>query len=190
MNGIPRWLIYAVIGLVVASWIPLAVIARARAVKTTRPRIHLVQDMDNQQRFGAQARNRLFADRRAMRPPVAGTVAQGELRDDDALYRGKSGEEWVRAIPVEVHLPLLERGRQRYDIFCAPCHGLSGHGDGPVAKRAEALLEGTWTPPSSMHTELVRGREDGHLYNTVSNGIRTPIDSHLGLLAGNGRPRQ
>jgi mono/diheme cytochrome c family protein len=172
MSGLPRWLVYAAIGLVVASWLPLALIARARAIKTTTPRIHLIQDMDNQQRFNTQARNRLFDDRRAMRLPVEGTVAEGELRADDALYRGKTGEQWVQAIPLEVTMPMLERGRQRFEIYCAPCHGLAGYGDGPVAKRAEALQEGTWTPPSSFHTDLVRGREDGHLFSTISHGIR------------------
>jgi len=172
VNGLPRWLVYAAIALVVASWLPLAVIARARGIKTTRPRFHVVPDMDNQQRFNPQARTTLFADRRAMRPPVEGTVARGDLREDDALFAGKVGEEWLKANPLQVTVPLLERGRQRYEIFCAPCHGLSGNGDGPVAKRAEAIQEGTWTPPSSLHGAMVRGREDGHLFSTVSHGIR------------------
>lgn len=169
---VPRWLLYSTLVLVVLSWIPLAMIARARAVKTTKPRIHLVQDMDNQPKLKTQARNPLFADRRAMRPPVAGTVARGQLRADDALYRGKVGDEWVAAIPIPVDRQLLARGQQRFDVFCTPCHGLVGAGDGMVSKRAEALQEGTWTPPSSFHTDLVRGRADGHLFNTITNGIR------------------
>jgi mono/diheme cytochrome c family protein len=103
---------------------------------------------------------------------VAGTVARGQLRSDHALELGRVGEAWVTTIPLAVDRGLLERGRQRYDVFCAPCHGLVGYGDGMVSKRAEALAEGTWTPPSSFHTDLVRGREDGHLYNTITNGIR------------------
>lgn len=57
-------------------------------------------------------------------------------------------------------------------MFCAPCHGLSGYGNGPVAIRAEELEQGTWTPPASFHTELVRERPAGHIFNTISNGIR------------------
>ena len=169
---VPRWLQYAVVVLVVLSWVPLVVILRARNTTSDKPRIHLIQDMDNQQKFKAQARNRLFADRRAMRPPVDGTVARGELNSDQAYHVGKVGEDWVEAIPVDVTMNVMERGRQRFEIFCAPCHGLDGSGAGMVAKRAEELQEGTWTPPASFHTELVRGRADGHLYNTITNGIR------------------
>jgi mono/diheme cytochrome c family protein len=170
--SMPRWLIYLLVVLVVLSWVPLVLIARARTVTSTAPRIHLIPDMDNQPKFKAQASNRLFADRRAMRPPVSGTVATDELRSDDAYWRGKVGDDWVETIPVPVTMGLLERGQQRYDIYCSPCHGLVGYGDGMVAKRAEALQEGTWTPPSSYHTDLVRGRPDGHIFNTISNGIR------------------
>jgi mono/diheme cytochrome c family protein len=128
--------------------------------------------MDNQPKYKAQSRNMMFADRRAMRPPVAGTVARGTTLGDSALTSGKIGEGWVEAIPVEVDGGVLQRGRERYDIYCSPCHGLAGFGDGMVAKRADELLEGTWTPPTSFHTELLRERPDGHLFNTISNGIR------------------
>jgi len=170
---IPRWLTYLVVVLVVLSWVPLALIARARQVKSTAPRIHVVPDMDNQPKFGPQSRNRLFADRRAMRPPVEGTVARGALREDDGLFRGAVGEAWLDQIPVPVTDQLVQRGRARYDIYCSPCHGLAGYGDGMVAKRADALQEGTWTPPASLHSELVRSRPVGHLYNTITNGVRS-----------------
>lgn len=170
--SMPRWLQYVVVVLVVLSWVPLVMIIRARHTTSTKPRIHIIQDMDNQPRFGAQDRNRLFADRRAMRPPVPGTVARGELRADDQVFRGAVGEDWVEQIPIPVTMQLMQRGREHYDIYCSPCHGLAGYGDGMVAKRAEALQEGTWTPPSSLHTDLVRSRPAGQLFNTISNGIR------------------
>ena len=170
--NVPRWLQYLVVVLIVLSWVPLVIILRARNTTSDKPPIHLIQDMDDQRRFNPQARNRLFADRRAMRPPVDGTVARGELDADDAFYRGKVGEDWIEAIPIEISMQLMQRGRQRFDIFCSPCHGLDGSGAGMIAKRAEELQEGTWTPPASFHTELVRGRSDGHLFNTISNGIR------------------
>ena len=173
LASVPRWLIYTVVVLVVLSWVPLALIARARAVKSPNPPIHLIQDMDNQASFKTQSRNRLFADRRAMRPPVEGTVARGGLDEDRALHRGTTSDgAWVGTNPVPVTMSLMERGRQRFDIFCSPCHGLSGYGDGMVASRAEELQEGTWIPPTSLHTDTVRERPDGHLYNTISNGIR------------------
>ena len=181
----PRWLIATVILLVTLSWIPLALALRARSVKSTEPRIHIIQDMDNQPKVKPQSRFPLFADRRGMRPPVPGNVARGTVLDDPALTTGRvevavpaadavEGQDpgWVEAMPVEVDRRLLERGRERYDIFCSPCHGLSGYGDGMVSKRAEQLQEGTWTPPTSFHTDLVRERPDGHIYNTIANGIR------------------
>jgi mono/diheme cytochrome c family protein len=169
---IPPWLTYLVVVGVALSWVPLAVIARARQVTSPKPRIHIIQDMDNQPKHQPQSRNRLFADHRAMRPPVEGTVARGALREDDRLYRGMVSEVWIEQIPLPVTEQLLRRGRERYDIYCSPCHGLAGHGDGMVAKRADALQEGTWTPPASFHTELVRGRPVGHLFNSITNGIR------------------
>lgn len=68
---------------------------------------------------------------------------------------------------------LLKRGQERYGIYCAPCHGLAGYGDGIVNVRAERLQEGTWTPPSSFHDAVVLGRPVGHLFNSVTNGIRS-----------------
>jgi mono/diheme cytochrome c family protein len=166
-------LISLVVILVVLSWIPLALALRARTVKATEPRIHIIQDMDNQPKVKAQSRNMLFADRRGMRPPVAGAVATGTGVGEPDMMLGRTGDGgWVEAIPVEVTMAFLERGRQRYDIYCSPCHGLAGYGDGMVAKRADQLQEGTWTPPTSFHTDLVRQRPSGHLYNTITNGIR------------------
>ncbi|MDH3814879.1 MAG: cytochrome c [Acidobacteriota bacterium] len=170
--SLPRWLLYTVAILVVLSWVPLALIMRARVTTSPLPRIHVVPDMDNQPKYKAQSRNPMFADRRAMRPPVAGAVARGATLGDSALMSGKAGEDWVEIIPVEVDRGLLERGRGRYEVYCSPCHGLAGFGDGMVAKRADELLEGTWTPPTSFHTDLLRERPAGHLFNTISNGIR------------------
>jgi len=168
----PRWLLYSIVILIALSWVPIALIMRARVITSSKPRIHIVPDMDNQPRYATQSRNRLFADRRAMRPPVAGTVARGTLLGDLAVTRGKLGDDWVEAIPVPLNPLMLAQGRHRYDIFCSPCHGLAGLGDGMVAKRADELQEGTWTPPTSFHTDLLRQRPAGHLFNTISNGIR------------------
>ena len=169
----PRWLISSVIILVVLSWIPVALALRARVVKKTEPRIHIIPDMDNQPKVKTQSRLMLFADRRGMRPPVEGTVARGSMIGMPAVALGRAeGDAWVEKIPVDISMSTLERGRRRYDIYCSPCHGLSGYGDGMVARRADQLQEGTWTPPTSFHTDLVRERPAGHLFNTISNGIR------------------
>ena len=169
---LPRWLLYTVAVLVVLSWVPLALIMRARVTTSEQPRIHVVPDMDNQPKYKAQSRNMMFADRRAMRPPVAGTVARGTTIGNPSLTSGKLGDDWVETIPLEIDGASLQRGRERYDVFCSPCHGLAGFGDGMVSKRADELLEGTWTPPTSFHSDLQRERPVGHIFNTISNGIR------------------
>ena len=170
----PRWLIFVAAITTALALVPLALVAKARTTTSTKPRINIVPDMDNQPKFRAQQANPMFADGRAMRPPVAGTVARGELREDGAMYAGRTAAgEWVSTIPVAVTAQLMRRGQERYDVFCTPCHGYAGNGDGIVAKRAERLQEGTWTPPSSLHTDLVRSRPDGQLFNTISNGVRT-----------------
>ncbi len=168
----PRWVILGLVVLASLALVPFACIARARAVRAPETRIHVFPDMDSQPRFGAQRVNPLFADRRAARPPVAGRVAWGELDEDDHFYRGISGGEWAATFPMAIEAAVLSRGRERYEIYCAPCHGLAGYGDGIVSRRAEELLQPTWVPPSSFHTELVRERPVGHLFNTVGRGIR------------------
>jgi mono/diheme cytochrome c family protein len=164
--------------------VPFAWIARSRVVSSELPRIHVFQDMDNQPRFKRQQENPLFADGRAMRTHVQGTVARGLLHEDDHLYRGLVGEAWATRPPMPVTAELIERGRERYEIFCTPCHGLAGYGDGIVSKRAEKLKEGAWVPPSSFHVEPASTREDGHIFNTITHGIRnmpaygSQIDAH------------
>ena len=173
----PRFVTWPLVILIALATVPLALLAKARVSKSKSPRIHLVFDMDQQEKFKAQQPNAAFADGRAMRPRVAGTVARGgdELEEDDHLYRGKVGEEWASELPVPLTRELLTRGRERYDIFCATCHGLTGDGRGPTALRAEdprVMEQGTWVPPTAYTSEQVMKRPAGHLFNTISNGIR------------------
>lgn len=185
MNGqpVPRWMIYALLIAVVGSWLPFALIARARAVRSSRPRIQIFHDMGRQPRYGPQADSVLFADGRAMRPPIAGTVGRGTLQEDDRLYRGRADdaaatrpaedqEDWVTEFPLPVTETFVRRGQEQYTVFCAPCHGWNGAGGGPVHQRAVQLVEPRWIPPTSLHSEQVRERPVGHLFNTITNGIR------------------
>jgi mono/diheme cytochrome c family protein len=172
MPKLPQWILYAAAVLVVLSWLPLLLIARARATKSPDPRIHLVQDMGIQPKFGPQSPNPAFADQRAMRPPAPGTVARGQLQNDDHYYRGKVNGDWAVEFPVEVTSALVSRGRQRFDIYCATCHGVDGAGNGPTNQRAVQRQAPTWIPPASLHTETVRERQVGHLFNTITHGIR------------------
>lgn len=170
----PRWILYALMIATALALFPIACIARARHIPSEIPRLHLIQDMDNQGRYKAQQANPIFADGRAMRKAVQGTVARGALREDDGYYRGlnAAGDGYLTEIPVAVSDTVMRRGQRQYEIYCAPCHGLSGYGDGIVSVRAEELRQGTWVPPASIHIAPYNEREVGHYFNTITNGIR------------------
>jgi len=101
-----------------------------------------------------------------MRKPIEGTVARGELRDDDAWYRGlKSDGTFLDKSPVVANDKLLDRGHERYDIFCAPCHDRSGSGQG------KTIALGFAQPPS-FHVDSIRNLPDGQIFDVISNGVR------------------
>jgi len=169
----PRWILYVTLVLVVLSWIPFALIYRARAAGHPYTRDLILPDMTKQPKFRPQRVNPVFADERADRRPVEGTVAVGDARTDDAFYRGRENGAWITALPIDVTDAVMRRGRERFNIYCSPCHGMTGDGDGMVSRRAEALQEGTWVPPSSLNDDRVRGLPAGQLFNTITNGVRT-----------------
>jgi mono/diheme cytochrome c family protein len=175
----PFWATSILITLVVASWIPLVLIARARVTPSTAPRVSLVQDMATQPKYKEQQTSELFADGRADRPRVVGTVARGQLQADDFYYRGfsKAGNaaaKFFDGFPQQVKVTeeFVRHGQQRFNIYCSPCHGLDGHGLGAVHVRAQELQESKWVPPSDLTSDTVRARPNGHIFNTISVGIR------------------
>lgn len=172
--------------------IPLALIAMARNNKSPNPRIHLIQDMDNQTRYKAQQANPVFADGRAMRPPVGATpenslgttVARNERHADEHYHQGyrmtkdaATGAEvpiYFETFPsqVKVDKSLILRGQERFGVYCAPCHGADGHGNGAVNNRA-IELGGGWVQSADLHDDERRSRSVGHLFNSMTNGVRT-----------------
>ena len=93
--------------------------------------------------------------------------------------QGLVSDDWATAFPAQtpVTIELLERGRERFNIYCQPCHGLAGYGDGIVQQRAMQLVEtgtnGTvWVAPKSLHEEAIRTQPVGQIFNTITNGIR------------------
>jgi len=164
-------LIYILLVLVALTLVPMALVVRSQLSDSPTPRIQVVPDMDDQQRFNPQAENALFADGRAMRAHVPGTVARGDVADEHFLT-GMLEDEWAATNAVTVTRGVMHRGRERFDIFCAVCHGLAGRGDGLVAQRADALQEGTWTPPTDLASDVVRERPDGELFDIITSGIR------------------
>jgi mono/diheme cytochrome c family protein len=171
----PKWIVPTFVILVTVMLIPAALITRARSTRSATPRINLVPDMDYQPKFLPQTENALFADGRAMRPDIEGTLSRGALPVDERVATGRDGEDWVLRVPIPVTETLLERGRERFSVYCAVCHGTSGYGTGMIHERALQLMEkgnATWVPPTSLHDDLVRDRPDGHIFNTITYGIR------------------
>ena len=171
---LPRGIMYVLLILASAATIPFALAAYARESKSPLPRHHIVPDMDFQQKFKAQRMNPFFADKRADRPQIEGTIAVGELHEDDHLYAGKVNGLFARTFPAAIKIDeqTMDRGRERFGIYCTPCHGQVGEGDGMVHQRATSLAEGTWVPPSNMTEERLRYMPVGEIFNTVTNGVR------------------
>ncbi len=122
------------------------------------------QEMYNQPRYKPLGKSDFFADGRNARPPVEGTVARGMLRADTRLYAGKEGNTLIGVFPLPVTRALLDRGRQRYEIFCAPCHDRTGGGNGMVVQRG-------YRPPPSFHIDRLRQRPVGHFFDVITNGV-------------------
>jgi cytochrome c553 len=104
-----------------------------------------------------------FADGRASRNPVPGTVARGHLETDHAFYEGKVDGKLVDTFPFPVTMGVLERGKQRFDIYCSVCHGYLGDGNGMIVQR------GMIRPPS-YHIDRLRDASVGHFYDVITNG--------------------
>jgi len=159
--------------------LPFAYAFRARVSTSTDPRIHLIQDMGNQPKYGPQKASTVFADGRADRPVIEGTVSRTAVLGDDHYSAGFTKDAtgkvtFFEGYPkrITVNARLLERGKQRYAIYCSSCHGMDGLGLGIVHARATELVEPKWVPPANLHTTTVIGRQEGHLYNTINVGIR------------------
>jgi mono/diheme cytochrome c family protein len=176
-----------VVVLVVLSLLPLAYIGVLRVTPSKEPRVSIVPDMDSQQKFKAQSYNPMFADGRGMRYYPVGTVARGEERQDGHLYQGIVNGQWATSFPMPVSEALMARGQRQYNIYCTPCHGYSGYGDGMVAKRAEELAlvptpGMSWVPPKSLQDPDTLARPAGHIFNTISRGIRS-MPSYSGQIS-------
>ena len=169
----PRPILYVLLVVVALSLIPMALIYRNNHSGKSHPRIQVVYDMDQQFYYKAQTENPFFPDGVSMHKPPQGTVARGMLAADDAFFRGVAHDTtFVQDIPEKVDRKLLARGQERFGIYCAPCHGRSGNGNGIVNARAQALNEGTWTPPTDLTSQAVIDRPSGHIFNTITKGIR------------------
>lgn len=154
--------------LVLALVAALAVVAAGcRGGTSRKPPIHLNPNMDNQVLFKPQAADPFAADGRAARAPLAGTVRAGSYSTDEHLTAGTVGGQPAATLPPSIPLTtsLLLRGQQRYDIYCAPCHDVTGGGKGTVVHRG-------MLPPPTFHDARLRAQGVGYFYQVITNGVR------------------
>jgi len=122
------------------------------------------QDMHDQPKYIPLRESAFFGDARSARPFVEGTVARGHLNDDELAYTGKTNGQDATMFPAPVTAETMARGRERFTIYCSPCHGRTGQGDGMV------VLRGYRRPPSFLQDRLI-GAPVGHFFDVITNGF-------------------
>ena len=122
------------------------------------------QDMHDQPRFIPYRQSDFFTDLRSERPPVDGTVARGQQHENAYLYTGKMGNNPGDYMPFSVTPEVLARGRERFNIYCTPCHSRLGDGNGMIVQRG-------YKRPPSYHTERLRKAPLGYFFDVMTNGF-------------------
>jgi mono/diheme cytochrome c family protein len=122
------------------------------------------QDMHNQPKYKGLRPSAFFADGSSARPLVEGTVARGTLQEDEAFFTGMVNKVTVKELPFPVDEQVLDRGQERFNIYCTPCHGQTGAGNGIVVQRG-------YRQPPSFHSDRLRQADAGHFFDVMSNGF-------------------
>ncbi len=136
----------------------------ARGCTSSRPPIHLNPSMDDQPKVLPQAASAFFYDGASMREPVPGTVPIGGLKEDAPFFSGKGADgQFVATNPVPVNASLVERGHQRYTIYCQPCHDSRGEGKGILFQRGNV-------PTANLHQDRIVKYPDGQIFDVITNG--------------------
>ena len=126
--------------------------------------------MHDQPKYIPLRESTFFSDARSARTIVAGTVARGQLRDDPLLYTGKmpgaGGTTGADAamFPFAIDEKVMARGRERFDVYCSPCHGRTGIGDGMIVRRG-------YRRPPTFHQDRLRDAPVGHFFDVITNGF-------------------
>lgn len=171
---------------IIVSVVALLALGCSQGQPSRKPPIHLQQNMDEQPKYKQQSESKYYADGHAMRMPVEGTVARGWLHTDSIEFytgfdaKGRLVEHNPRAITME----LMQHGQERYKIYCSPCHGQLGNGQGIVVKK------GMLAPPS-FHEQRLIDTADGHFFDVMTNGVRNmpayryqvPVEDRWAIIA-------
>ncbi len=121
-------------------------------------------DMHDQPKMKPLRENDFYADRRGSRPVIEGTVARGQLKEDAAFYTGKVNGQYVTEFPFPITDQVLERGRERFNVFCSPCHSRLGDGNGMIVQRG-------FKRPPSYHIDRLRQKPVGYFFDVETNGM-------------------
>ena len=174
-RNMPRWIVAFVVASTSFALIPFAIAAKARHSFSSEPHHHIFSDMDFQPKFKADSASDIFADGRANRGELVDTVARGSLNEDSLYYQGLEHDTWTQGFPAQLKpdLNLVKRGQGRFNIYCSPCHGYDGKGNGAIPQRVKAL-GGAWaarnlTDPAGPVVHM----PNGQLFQTISNGYNT-----------------
>lgn len=145
----------------------ISVLAGCRGQTTENRPLWIKHGMEFQPKWLPYGRNSFTADQRNLQVPPEGTVAVGLLKEDDVFYRGGADTaHFVTANPLKVTAQVMERGQERFAIYCTPCHGQTGVGNGLVAKRGLVM-------PPNFHDDRIVNMPDGQIFHTISYGVRT-----------------
>lgn len=142
------------------------------------------QKMANQPRYDPLEPSDFFADGMSARPRIPGTVARGELAVDPIVATGKVNGQDVDGFPIPVTAEVLNRGQERFTIYCSECHGRLGDGNGMIPSRG-------YRRPPSFHTELLRNAKTGHFFDVMTNGFgampsyanQVPVNDRWAIIA-------
>ncbi len=141
-------------------------------------------DMHLQPKYNPEVPSDFFSDGRSARTPVDGTVPRGQLRTDELLYTGKINGATANIFPFPMTREDLNRGRERYNIYCSPCHDYAGYGNGMIVQRG-------FPEPPSYHIARLRNAPAGHFFDVITNGFglmysyasRIPADDRWRIVA-------
>jgi len=206
----PKWILAFIVASTAFALVPFAIAAKARSSHSSEPHIHIFPDMDFQPKYKSDTAMDLFADGRANRGEITGTIARGWLEADTLFYNGLQQSEkgdtcaditsatcqWTTGFPTQypdspgvtpdlrgkpfvVDGKLVNRGQQRFNIYCSPCHGYDGHGQGMIPERVK-LTGGVWLARNLVEAPDAAGKggvavqmANGQMFNTISNGFQT-----------------
>ena len=122
------------------------------------------QDMHDQPKFKPYAKSDFYADQRSARPLVEGTVARGHLNEDTLLVTGKVDGKPAAVFPFAITKDVMDRGHERFDIYCSPCHSRTGMGDGMIVRRG-------YRKPPTFHQDRLRQVPPGYIFDVITNGF-------------------